>query len=246
MPYTNGTNKMTELTEQELYQQELRKIVRHRAWGTTTFTDNILYFPNAIDVRLCPKNGMSSLKVALMRVLGREGDKFDLLQVGTKRDRIEEIGKFGDRDILPFRKGAYRVAVVRDPVERFLSACEYIKSGNHEGEDPRKTSDVCELPDSLDEVIDGVWSGEIYNTHFFRQVDFMGNRAQYNRIFPMSKFGNVLAFLGARAGVDLSMIHKNETAPVHYGPKSALTENQLHGIMRIYREDYNYGWTEEA
>ena len=50
-------------------------------------------------------------------------------------------------------------------------------------------------------------------------------------------------FLGAR-GVDLSMIHKNETAPVHC--KSALTENQLHGIMRIYREDYNYGLDEET
>ena len=244
MPYTNGTDKMTD--EQKIYQEELRKIARRRAHGITTNTDNVLYFPNATDVRLCPKNGMTTLKTALISILAkRNPPDFDVLKIGTKRDRIEEIGKFGDRDMLPFRRGALRVCVVRDPVERFLSACEYIKSGNHAGEPEEKMSDVCELPDSLDDVIEGVWKGDIFNTHFLPQQVFLGNRGTYDRIFPMSKFSGVLSFLGDRMGVDLTNIRKNQTEPVHYGTKDALTPEQLEGIMRIYREDYNYGWTEE-
>ncbi len=54
----------------KIYQEELRKILRKRLRGIMWPTENVLYFKNNIDVRLCPKNGISSLKIFKVLVDG--------------------------------------------------------------------------------------------------------------------------------------------------------------------------------
>lgn len=239
----------------ELYQTELRKILRKRIRGIMQPTENVLYFKNNIDVRLCPKNGMTTIKMAFLYTDGIEfsNSNFESLRYGTKRHRLDQVKTHGFMDDMPFRKGSTRVAVTRDPLKRFLSACEYIKIENErvdqltELKDIERASDVDVLPDTLDEIIDGVWNGEIQNSHFFTQTHYHGNRGQYDRIWKMSEFDAFLNWLRVCTGSSkkLSSIRKNRTSGLYFGGVETLTQHQKKGIMRIYEEDYDYGWTED-
>ena len=250
----------------EVYQKELRKVLRKRLRGAMQPTENVLYFKNNIDVRICPKNGMSTLKWALMYIDDIDMNGNDPLSFiyGTKRHRMMEIKKYGYTPELPFRKDSTRVCVARDPVKRFMSACEYIKTEymrvneviDLEKSEPltedevkrlENMSDVDILPESLDDIIDGVWSGDIHNTHFYTQTYYYGNRSQYDTIWKMSEFGAFLNWLRVCTKSDrkIDRIRSNSTSGLHFGGVDSLTEDQKKRIMRIYEEDYDYGWTED-
>ena len=71
----------------------LQEFKPNRLWKDISPPNNILYFPNNLDIRICPKNGMTTLKEALKRCIGRldyEGDKHD---TGTVTFRLNQIKK---------------------------------------------------------------------------------------------------------------------------------------------------------
>lgn len=249
------------MTDQiQLYQEQLKKALRRKFRGTMSPTENVLYFPNNIDMRICPKNGMSTLKWVLLYALNINISQKnqEALRIGTKNWRIEQIKEYGYQDELPFRQDSIRLAVSRDPVKRFLSACEYIKTEwikskdlfdvREDGDYSQliKLSDVDSLPDDLDGVIDMVWSGEIHNSHFFTQTYYQGSRGQYDHIYPLREFTSLLNYLRSQTNCqrDIARIHANRTSGLYYGGVDKLTTNQRRLIMRIYEEDYDYGWTE--
>lgn len=232
--------------------ERLKKAQMYRFRGQTSSLDNVLYFPNNIDVRICPKNGMSSLKWALLYCHNAIGTNEGYL-LGTKSDRMDKILKYGYQNDLPFRQNSVRIAVSREPIKRFLSAAEYIRSEYERVKDTTdpynigRMSDVQELPDDLDELIEGIRNHEIVNSHFFPQVEFLGNRSQYNAIYQMRDFTKLLGFLKSRSNTefDLTTIRENKSERRYYPSPKELTELQASRIMKIYREDYNYGWTED-
>lgn len=248
----------------EIYQQELRKILRKRLKGTMGPTENVLYFPNDIDFRICPKNGISTIKWALLYINDVEQSQSnpESLLMGTKNWRWEQVNKYGYKPELPFRKNSFRVAVARDPVKRFMSACEYIKQEYVKNsqlltadeeltlENLKKLenmSDVDILPEKIDDIIHGVWRGDIQNSHFFTQTYYHGNTGQYDKIFKMSNFGVMLEWLRVKtkATKKIEKIHSNKTSGQWFGGVDSLTTDQKKRIMRIYEEDYDYGWTED-
>lgn len=253
---------------QEEFEQKLKRAIQYRIRGITNSMDNVLYFPQNIDVRLCPKNGMSTLKWALLYCSGidmvRDGKSGEALVMGTKAHRMLQIKQHGYREQLPYRKDSTRFAVSRDPVKRFLSAAEYIKKEyirsqqtldlNPESEDLAdkiekisKMSDLNMLPDSLDDVIEGVREGEIVNSHFFTQAYYMGNRSQYDKIYRIDRLRDLLDFLrrSSKIHTAIDKIRENKTEPLYYGSVDVLTDTQRRRIMKIYEEDYDYGWTED-
>ena len=71
-------------------------------------TENVLYFKNNIDVRLCPKNGISSLKMFKVLVDGANlGQTLRDRQYATKIKRMEEVKIYGSQQDLPFRRNSY-------------------------------------------------------------------------------------------------------------------------------------------
>jgi hypothetical protein len=207
---------------------------------------------------------MTTIKWAILYVLRLDSveDKSEAKLCGTKGWRVREIKKRGYLPDLPFRQESLRVAISRDPIKRFLSACEYIKTEyakssnmltSSETLDKEslaalgKMSDLDDLPDKLDDIIDGVWSGDIHNSHFYTQTYFHGNRGQYDEIFQMQDFMEFLELLRKRVGSKrkINKIHANTTSGLWFGTKNDLTEDQKRRIMRIYEEDYDYGWTED-
>ena len=249
------------------YYEKLKDALKKKLRGTMSPTENVLYFDNNLDVRICPKNGMSTLKWAMIYLSGQKPsqDNQFTLEVGTKGWRIKQIREFGYKDEMPYRKGSTRVTVVRDPVKRFLSACEYMKTEYMSqvatfGEDFSKDSsdhnlmrigslsDVDPIPDNLDDVIAMVKNGEINNSHFYTQAYYLGNRGQYDKIFDMKDFKEYLHYIRVTAGStrQIDRIHSNSTSGLYYGPVENLTEKQKKDIMDIYIEDYDYGWVESG
>lgn len=253
---------MSTIYEEE---QTIRKIIRRKLRGGMNSRDNVLYFNNNIDVRLCPKNGISTLKWALWHTYDMDISKNRVFagRCGTKNHRIEEIRKHGLSEELPFRANSTRICVVRDPIERFMSAAEYLKLQwvanasilegsdlNHEDKTQAYTamSEIDILPDNIDEVIEGVHTGEIDNSHFWLQSYYLGNRSQYDHIFKFSQFGQFMTWLQneCKSPKSLNKIVTNQTSGLYYGVVSNLTEDQKRRIMKIYEEDYDYGWTENG
>lgn len=82
------------------------------------YYNNVLYFNNDIDIRLCTKNGSSTLTSAWSAIYNKPTTQLDLLCRCMKNQDLFNP---------PFRPGSYRIAIKRDPIERFLSAAFMIK-----------------------------------------------------------------------------------------------------------------------
>lgn len=218
---------------------ELENFKRNRLWKDISPANNILYFPNNLDIRICPKNGMTTLKEALKRCIGRldyEGDKHD---TGTISFRLNQIKKHSYGPEQPFRKGSTRIAVKRDPVERFTSACEYLARKREKF--VKHGINYPELKKDLRSVISEVMDGSVKNEHFFSQSYFMGNIYDYDLVYDLDDLTKLLDFLSTSTGNALGSIWENKT-PRNKLYDDILTESDVRDIMRLYEKDYDNGW----
>ena len=199
--------------------------------------DNVLYFPNNIDVRLCPKNGMSSLKE--LHRLNRGVDEY----IG-RVDRIRKVREQGDQFDIPFRKGSYRIAVRRDPVVRFRSACEYIVANQAEYIRQGRIDELPSMDRELDSVLDKIEEGSLKNNHFYTQSWYMGKPEDYDMVVYIDELSRLMVFLNdaAELGFDEETlnIHDNKSQLKVYN--SILTDRQRQRIKILYRKDYDNGW----
>ena len=202
-----------------------------------TPADNILYFPNNIDVRLCPKNGMSSIK-ELYRIY-RGHDEY----VGRKY-RMDYVKNHSCQFEMPFRKNSYRIAVKRDPVDRFKSACEYILANQAKYIKSGRLHELPSLDKELDAVLDKIEGGLLKNNHFYTQSWYMNSTHDYNLIVHIDELSQLMVFLNESSGLGLSPdqldIWDNKTSLKMYG--DVLTEQQIRRIKKLYWRDYESGW----
>lgn len=203
--------------------------------------DNVLYFPNNVDVRLCPKNGMSSIK-ELFRV-HRGHDEY----VGRSY-RYDYVKREGDQLDLPFRPGSFRIAVRRDPVDRFKSACEYILQNRANHIAKGRANDLPEISSQLDEVIDSIESGSIKNNHFYTQTWYMGRPEDYDMVVHISELDKLIAFLNEACELgfneNIANIHQNKSKLKIYN--DAVTPLQMNRIKKLYAKDYKNGWCKQS
>jgi hypothetical protein len=202
-----------------------------------TPADNVLYFPNNIDVRMCPKNGMSTLK------------ELHRLQRGVREyigriDRLNKVRKEGDQFDIPFRKGSYRIAVRRDPVDRFKSACEYIVANHARYIREGRVGELPSLDAELDVVLDNIEDGTIKNNHFYTQSWYLGKPSDYDMVVHIDELTQLMVFLNEAAELNLSPnqlnIWDNKTTLKMYG--DSVTIMQRRRIKKLYRRDYENGW----
>lgn len=202
-----------------------------------TPADNVLYFPNNIDVRMCPKNGMSTLKE--LHRINRGVDEY----IG-RIDRLSKVRKEGDQFDIPFRKGSYRIAVRRDPVDRFKSACEYIVANHAKYIREGRVDELPSLDAELDVVLDRIEDGTIKNNHFYTQSWYLGNPSDYDMVVHIDELSQLMVFLNEAAELNLSPdqldIWDNKTTLKMYG--DSVTIMQRRRIKKLYRRDYENGW----
>jgi hypothetical protein len=207
--------------------------------------DNVLYFPNNIDVRICPKNGMSSLKEAYRRLHGNHVAD-DGLVYGNYVDRYTNVRKYGYTSDLPFRKNSFRIAVRRDPIDRFKSACKFILQERAYFIRHGRANDLPEISEVLDDVIDSVYNSTIKNNHFYTQTWYMGKPEDYDMVVHISELNKALAFIeeatGRKSG-SLSNLHENKTTlKLH---NDAISAEQLQKLYDLYAKDFKNGWCKQ-
>lgn len=201
-----------------------------------TPADNVLYFPNNIDVRICPKNGMSSVKEALRRSMNSATPQGLV-------DRVLSVKKHADQFDLPFRKGSYRIAIRRDPIDRFKSACEFIQSAR-----AFYIKYGRELPDislEIDRVIDDMEQGLVKNNHFYTQSWYMGHPDDYDMVYHIDEIPKLLDFLQEACTIerDISELHENRTTMKLYN--DAISPEHLVKLRNFYLKDYKNGWCKQ-
>ena len=199
--------------------------------------DNVLYFPNNVDVRLCPKNGMSTLK-ELYRI-HRGHDEY----IG-RAGRLDKVRKEGDQFDIPFRKDSFRLAVRRDPIDRFKSACEYIVANQARHIRSGRGNELPSLDSDIEKVIISMEDGSVKNNHFNTQSWYMGVPEDYDIVVDISELNRLLVLINESSALGLSAdrlnIHDNaSTMKVYDG---IMTADQIARINTLYEKDFRRGW----
>jgi len=201
--------------------------------------DNVLYFPNNIDVRLCPKNGMSSIKEVFR--IHKQHDQY----VGRSY-RYEKVQKFSDQFDLPFRKNSFRIAVRRDPLDRFKSACEYIMRERVEHLKLGR-NDLPDISSDIEKVITDIECGDIKNNHFYTQTWYMGKPEDYDMVVHISELNKLIIFLNEacelKIPADRLDIKHNVSKLKLYN--DGLTRIQELRVKKLFEKDYKNGWCKQ-
>lgn len=199
-------------------------------------SNNVLYFPNNIDVRICPKNGMSTLKEAHRKALNMTKD-------AMTDYRNEHVRKFSDFTDIPFRKNSFRVAVRRDPIDRFKSACEYIQYNRIKF--LRKGRVLPKIALEVNQVISDLGDGVYRDSHFYSQTYYMGTPAQYDMIVHIDELPKLLTFLQDACNIerDITNIHSNKTTHKLYN--DAIDPERMFQLRNFYLKDYTNGWCKQ-
>lgn len=202
---------------------------------------NTLYFSNNIDVRICPKNGCSSLKLLYRNIYHQhpDDDKREGRTMGRKHRQAAFDKLLSNSDIsieynnFQFRPNSMKIAVSRDPVERAVSAIKY----NYKMK-------LRILNPSHKQIVDSLDAMELRDdSHFFSQTFYMGNYDQYDEVYQLKNLNKLIDTLLKESSYftdDYPFYSRNVST-------STITAKDLpsHTVKRIeslYSMDYENGW----
>lgn len=213
------------------------------------FSNNVYYFPYELDVRTCPKNASTSLKNFYYSVMWYK-QKAKMLSIVKKwsEDPLHDIHYFrrGPRNWReqqvwnkasfadwPFRPNSTRMAVKRDPVDRFLSCVEYLQAmanKNSKIDDPLVWKVSSRPWDKfyrhLRNAIDDVEQGRVFDVHLLPQTKYMGHIDQYHYVYDISEmelmYKDIFGIVGLNWGD-----YKSENVHYHHNPSSKTSSDRL-------------------
>lgn len=163
-----------------------------------------------IDFYLCPKCGTNTIKYASYLYNG--GKKL----VSDIRDSSYDIlrNNRGEIDYSLERKDAIRIAVKRDPVERFQSALLWYN-----------------YKYSQNVAVEDVFKYNIADPHFYSQTQFYKEPDRYDHIIEISEITDIIHMI---TGKCLGKIHKGQQVK----NRMTLTMLQEEMIRKNYEIDY--------
>jgi hypothetical protein len=154
---------------------------------------------------------------------------------------IEQLDEFSAKLLMDYQDGLkcpIRICIVRDPVDRLISAYISKFTGNVDPKAAKKMT----FDQVLETMDDRAFISE--NRHFIKhthpQVEFYGKDPSiFTHIFNMRQFEEIRKLLEEHSGRKLKNLHKNSTNS-KFKPK--LTPEQVEKIHKRYKEDLDiYG-----
>jgi hypothetical protein len=172
--------------------------------------DNIWYLPNNIDIRSCPKNGMSSIKsfyYKAQRLASKEDHvklhrEFSSIKGGPSNFREARAWDLADMYDYPFRKNSIRFAVKRDPVERFKSAVEYLQ--NRKSFETKCARDYKKPYDNISDLLDDLENQRVFEIHLLPQSHFMEVTSRYTFIYDITELSSMFKHISLSLGLKWS------------------------------------------
>jgi len=197
--------------------------------------DNILYLPEGIDLRICPKNGFTSIKgfhqqvlrvVSPQNTMAQEQYQFKHVRGGPSSWRQLQVLKYGNQFDIPFRFDSVRFAIKRDPIERFKSAVEMLQLQAHSNyatpEDVPLINKDYDRYSSVKLLLDDLCGGKVLNQHFWTQTLYMGIPKDYDYVYDLENieefYKHVLSFYGIDYDRKVWYTHRNisnNSDPIH-------------------------------
>ena len=178
-----------------------------------------------IDIYLCPKCGTNSARYASYKFNNGE------LELPNIRDLTRsdyDVLRMGPSSVLNYkeeRSDSIKVAIKRDPLERFISAFSWY---NHKYGDIQKIIIKKSLDDTIISPPDDV--------HYLPQSAFYGDDiSKYDHVIYPSELRNLILEI---TSVDLGSLHKGQTTLEYEVP----TEEQIIMIKKLYQMDYENGY----
>lgn len=168
-----------------------------------------------LDFLLAPKCATNTIRYA--SYIYNDGSE----TVNDIRDDSYDVLRLGNKSVIPYlehRSDALKIAVKRDPVERFISALSWYNGKYYHS----VSVDECieQIPDDI---------------HFWPQTCFYGSPSQLNRIITADTISTLIKNI---TGKDLGVIHKGKS---EY-PRPVLTDSQIASVKEMYTADYENGY----
>ena len=213
-----------------------------------TPADNVLYFNDDIDIRLCLKNGYTTLRHAwLTKYDPIYLEKLNGGQINSpsSSERYNMVMLKMDVWDQPFRRGSYRIAIKRDPIERFMSAIYYLEQTKlyyHHKYVKKNYIDLTQVDSkNINAVLDAFDNQLLRDEHFFSQSYFMGHPNDYDKVYYLHQMPELLEWLERKIKCKTSFkgIWRNQNPSLD---KVKLTHEQQMRIIKMYAKDYANGW----
>lgn len=190
-----------------------------------------LYFENLVDVRLCTKNGNTTLRNVWSQLSTGEDVH---CSTSTRKHLIHEAADLGilEPGVNFFRKNSYRVAVKRDPIDRALSAAKYLC---------KVRLGINEPSLELIEELLSIASPEV-DHHFLSQTYWMGGSHVYDEVFDLQHLNIMIEWLERDFPYKYPVTVKMHNVSSKTINISHLSDSTIKRLYKMYEIDYDNGW----
>lgn len=199
-----------------------------KTWQKGWILNSALCFPEGIYIKYSPRAGSQSLKSLLIDILFPENN-FDFL---TQKRLLQTI-------VISNYEAKVKIAVKRDPVDRFLSALNW--DYENWGRGKYRNTSLC--PNDMDLVLEkNGWFDFMFenNKHYFPQTFYLKNSYDYDLIFDIQKLSLLVQWINDQYNTDFSVPWINSTKK-HF-TKNMLKDKHIQIIKDKYSVDYDNGW----
>lgn len=178
-----------------------------------------------IDIYLCPKCGTNSARYASYKFNNGELEVPNIRDLTRSDYDVLRMGPFSVLNYKEERSDSIKIAIKRDPLERFISAFSWY---NHKYGDIQKIITKKSLDDTIISPPNDV--------HYLPQSAFYGDDiSKYDHVIYPSELRNLILEI---TSVDLGPLHKGQTTLEYEVP----TEEQIIMIKKLYQMDYENGY----
>lgn len=211
---------------------------------------NVLYFGDKYDFRLIPKNCSTTAKV-LWSVL--EGHKIKVKE-GNPHGTIpnnEATLSYRKKKVLgnnnkTFRAGCKKVAVSRDPIERWVSAinfCVIMKEYNDNNGEYQQYSSAEWVDWDINMIASYQLGHGFMVSELLPQSYCAGGVDKYDHVYTKKTFDEFVSLLEQEFDIELPRVQSTKTEGQGKWAVSDLNDDAIAILKHIYSKDYELGWT---
>lgn len=208
---------------------------------------NVIYFGDNIDFRIIPKNCSTTAKVLWCELYDKtikdktaEGNPHGLIPdgeitLGPRKAAIKKEGRL-------FRKSSIRVAVKRDPIDRWISAINFSILMAEYGKYPR-FNDFTWVSWNINQIASYQYGFGFMINELLPQSYCAGGIDKYTHVYTMETFEDFFLLLEEQLDRKFTRVEATKTKGKGRWTREDLNDDSIKMLTEMYAKDYELGWT---